>query len=120
MTDHLVAGEFEAHVGAWLEGTQIDLAPIWHSAASGEPTYNWVGYADAEVDRLLERVEELPDAAAQKPLLDRIQAIIHSEQPYTFLYESERVSALNDRVRNAEINAATPYFNLDEWRTAAP
>ncbi len=116
MNRRLDAGEFDAYVSAWRESTQVDLSSIWHSAAPGEPTYNWVGYANPEVDRLLEEVERLPDFASQKPVLAAIQRLIVEDQPYAFLYESDRVTALARRIEGADVNAASPYFNLDEWR----
>ncbi len=115
MLSRLEHGTFDAYVSAWREGTQIDLGPIWHSARPGQPTYNYVGYADPEVDRLIERVQRRADFEAQKPDLYRIQRIIHRDQPYTFLYEGERLDGLNRRVHGAEINDATPYFNVDQW-----
>ncbi len=116
MLQRLERGEFDAYVSAWREGTQIDLAPVWHSAAPGEPTYNWIGYADPEVDRLLEAVERAPDFAAQKPLLDRIQELVHRDQPYTFLYEGERLAGVARRLEGVVINDASPYFTIEEWR----
>ncbi len=115
LLSRLQRGEFEAYVGAWREATQVDLGPIWHSAPPGTPTMNYVGYADPEVDRLIEKVARLGTIEAQKPVLDRIQALIVRDQPYTFLYEGQRLDGLNLRVRDAVINDATPYFNVDEW-----
>lgn len=116
MNRMLDAGEYDAYVNAWRESTQVDLGSIWHSAPPGEPTYNWGRYANPEVDRLIEEVERASDFDDQLPLLHRIQQLIVRDQPYTFLYESDRVTALSERVHGADINAATPYFNLDQWR----
>lgn len=115
MLSRLEHGTFDAYVSAWREGTQVDLAPVWHSAKPGEATYNYVGYADPEVDRLIDQLRKRESFTDQKPDLDRIQVIIHRDQPYTFLYQGERVDGLNKRVKNAVINDGTPYFNLDEW-----
>jgi len=115
LISRLQRGDFDAYVSAWREATQVDLAPIWHSAPPGEPTMNWVGYANPEVDRLLSKGGRLPTIEAQKPVLDRIQELIVRDQPYTFLFEGERLDGLNRRVQNAVINDATPYFNVDEW-----
>jgi peptide/nickel transport system substrate-binding protein len=111
-------GDFDAIVSGWIEPTLIDLGPLWHSAPPGEPTLNSVGYANPEVDRLLEAAAEAATFAEQKPLFDRIQALIVDDQPYTFLAETERLVGINARVRGAVINDASPYFNLDEWYVA--
>lgn len=109
------SGEFDAVINMWEEPTQIDLEGLWYSAAGDEPTFNFGRYANPEVDGLLAEVGEIGDAAGQKPLLDRIQAIVVTDQPYTFLVENARITAHSSRIQGAEINAATPYFNIDEW-----
>ncbi|MEE4273523.1 MAG: ABC transporter substrate-binding protein [Thermoanaerobaculales bacterium] len=109
------SGEADAVVNMWEEPTQIDLEGLWHSPAPGEPTFNFGRYANPEVDELLAEVAELTDFADQKPLLDRIQALIVADQPYTFLVENTRITVHSSRIDGAEINAATPFFNIDEW-----
>ena len=108
-------GAFDAVVNAWEEPTRIDLGGLWHSTPPGEPTFNFGRYASPEVDRLLTEVVDITDFAEQKPLFDRIQNLIVEDQPYTFLVENTRLTAHSSRIRGVEINAATPYFNIDEW-----
>jgi peptide/nickel transport system substrate-binding protein len=108
-------GTFDGLVNRWEEPTQIDLEGLWHSAPAGEPTFNFGRYANPEVDSLLAQVSGLTDFAEQKPLLDRIQELIVTDQPYTFLVEITQVTAHTRRLKGARINAATPYFNVDEW-----
>ena len=49
------------------------------------------------------------------PIYDRIQELIAADQPYTFLAETERLVGVNVRVQGAVFNAASPYFNLEDW-----
>jgi peptide/nickel transport system substrate-binding protein len=109
------SGDFDAIVSRWIEPTLIDLAPVWHSAEPKAPSFNYGGYSNSEVDRLLAQVAEMTDFRDQKPLLDRIQALIVADQPYTFLVESIRLVGMTSRLRGVEANAASPYFNLEEW-----
>jgi peptide/nickel transport system substrate-binding protein len=111
-------GEFDAIVSRWIEPTLIDLDDLWHSASPREPTMNTGGYTNPEVDRLLAEVSDATDFAEQKPLLDRIQELIVADQPYTFLVETVRLVGVNGRIQGADINDATPYFNLEEWWVA--
>ena len=109
------SGEFDALVNAWVEPTQVDLSGVWHSAPPGEPTFNFGHYANPEVDRLLEQVDAAPTFADQKPLLDRIQQLIAADQPYLFLVENTRLVGHSARLRGADINAASTFFNITEW-----
>lgn len=108
-------GDFDAVVNHWEEPTQIDLGGLWHSTPPDEPTFNFGRYANPEVDRLLDEVGELTDFAEQKPILDKIQELIVADQPYTFLLENTRLTVHSSRIKGAEINAATPFFNIAEW-----
>jgi peptide/nickel transport system substrate-binding protein len=112
------AGEFDAFVNRWVEPTQVDLKEIWHSVPPDVPTFNFGRYANPEVDRLLEEAAAAADFSTQKPLLDRIQTLIVADQPYTFLVENTRLVGLNSRVRGADINDGTLFFNVIEWEIA--
>ncbi len=118
--DRLQRGDFDAFVSGWREGTQVDLEGIWTTAPPGESTFNYVGYSNAEVDRLIKKARGAADVAERKRLYDRVQELIVRDQPYTFLYEGERLDGLNRRVQGAVINDATPYFNIDEWYVSEP
>jgi len=112
-------GDFDALVNRWEEPTQIDLEDLWRSAPPGEPTFNFGRYSNPEVDRLLTEVSEMSTFAEQKPVFDLIQELIVADQPYTFLLENTRVTAHSKRIQGALINAATPYFNIDEWSVSS-
>ena len=108
-------GAFDGVVNKWEEPTRVDLEEIWTSPVEGEFSLNSGRYSNPEVDRLLAGFAELDAFADQKPVVDRIQELIVADQPYTFLVENVRLAAINTRVRGAKVNAATPYFNIDEW-----
>jgi peptide/nickel transport system substrate-binding protein len=114
----MATGNFDALVNRWVEPTQIDLAGIWHSAAPGEATFNFGRYSNPEVDRLLAEVEAAADFGDQKPLLDRIQELIVADQPYLFLVENTRLVGHTSRLQNADINAASVFFNIRDWQLA--
>ncbi len=111
----LDSGDFDAFVNRWIEPTQIDLAGVWHSAPSGAATFNYGGYANPELDRLLAEIDAASDFAAQKPLLDRAQELIVADQPYAFLVENARLVGISARILNADVNDASIFFNIEEW-----
>jgi peptide/nickel transport system substrate-binding protein len=67
------------------------------------------------MDRLLEVAASQPDVLAERPYLNQIQQIVHRDQPLTFLWESQRLSAVNKRVRNVRPTPTFAFFNLKEW-----
>ena len=108
-------GTFDGFINNWEEPTRVDLREIWHSPSDDGFSFNFGGYSNPEVDRLLDTVSELDDFEAQKPIIDQLQKLIVADQPYTFLVENVRLAGVAARIQGAEINAATPYFNIDQW-----
>ncbi|MGD8440782.1 MAG: ABC transporter substrate-binding protein [Holophagae bacterium] len=115
MVSAMQSGEFDGLINQWQEPTRIDLDGIWHSAGPGDPTFNFGRYSNPEVDHLLSAVADVADFHAREPLYDRIQELIVADQPYTFLVETVRITAHSSRIHGADINAATPYFNIGDW-----
>lgn len=123
LTEANVDHQFDATLSAWAIDTTLDMRPYFHSTESAGG-YNFGSYRNPEVDALLDaaRRASTPDAAL--PDLLRIQQILHAEQPYTFLWEPQRLCALRDDLRDVRPNSVSTYFNLPEWwrqaKTEAP
>lgn len=118
MVQRQASGDFDAFIGSWIESTFIDLQDTWHSAADDEPTYNYVRYSNPEVDRLIVEMNEMGTFEKQKPIIDQLQLLIVDDHPYTFLYERTQISGLNRRVRGADVNEISAYFNISQWFVA--
>jgi peptide/nickel transport system substrate-binding protein len=77
--------------GAW-----VDPFPQFHSSQAGQSGQNVMGYENPEVDGILEAARGEMDEARRIELFQRFNAIIHREQPVTFLAHP-RVSVLINR-----------------------
>lgn len=115
MIERTLEHDFEAFIGAWTIDTSGELGYAFHSEAIGDG-YNFGSYSSAEVDRLIEAVRAAPDADAARPLLLRLQEILHTDQPYTFLWEPQRLSGVQQRLQGLAPNALSVYFRLQDWR----
>ncbi|MCP4203315.1 MAG: hypothetical protein GY769_15440 [bacterium] len=104
----------DAIISAWGIDTSLNLTYAFHTD-SIEDGKNYGCYSNAQVDELiaLARRPARPEDAA--PPLHRIQEILHEEQPYTFLWEPMRHYGVSKKVKNAQPNPLSAYFNLDEW-----
>jgi peptide/nickel transport system substrate-binding protein len=114
-----IAGKFQAAMMGYTIDTSLDLRSNFASASIAEGS-NYPRYRNPEVDRLVEAVAAQPDVLAERPYLNQIQEMVHREQPVTFLWESQRLSAVNRRVRNVHPTATFSFFNLKEWWVEAP
>ncbi len=115
LIDQTSQGNFEASMLGFTTDTSLDLTGNFHSSSIGGDGNNIVRYRNPEVDRLIVEAASQLELAAMKSQLDRIQQIIHRDQPVTFLWESKRLSAVNRRVKDARPTPNFSLFNLKEW-----
>jgi peptide/nickel transport system substrate-binding protein len=113
LNSQLRAGTYDAAIAGQTMDTSLDLTAWFHSRSIGES--NQTHYSNPEVDRLIDHAMSLPDSALAKPDLDRIQEILARDQPYTFLWESERTSALDRRLHGVRPNPLFSFFDLRDW-----
>jgi peptide/nickel transport system substrate-binding protein len=109
-----IAGKFDATMMGYTIDTSLDLRSNFHSASIQEGS-NYPRYRNPAVDRLLEVAAAQPDLAAERPYLNQLQEIVHHEQPVTFLWESQRLTAFNKRLKNAQPTPTFSFSNLQEW-----
>jgi len=94
-------GDFEAVIMRWSMPTDLDMTFAYHSSSIGEGS-NVFGYSNPELDALLVKAQQAPDAATLKGYLWQIQAIIQRDQPMTYLYEPQDLTACSRRVHFAD------------------
>ncbi len=98
LKDFVDANKFDALVLGWSMGNDPDLYQIWHSSQTGPRQLNFVGYKNAEVDRLILRVRREYDKQEQIKLTRQIHRIIARDQPYTFLFVPKATRLLDKKI----------------------
>ncbi len=79
---------------------------LWYSKGAKEPgSSNMVGFANQEVDQIIDRLDFEPDQEDRIELYHSFHRIIHEEQPYTFLYSPKVAFLYRDRLQNVFIPA---------------
>jgi len=94
---------FDACTMAWSMGWESDPYQIWHSSQAVAKGSNFVGFRNAEADRLIEEARREFDAKKRSVLYRRFQEIVHEEQPYTFLFTSKALEAVARRFQNVVV-----------------
>ena len=95
---------YDAVALAWTAGVEGDPIQIWHSDAIKEKGSNHVSYSNAEVDRLLEEAQTTLDPEARNKLYHRFHAILHEEQPYTFMFTGRSRAAVQKRFEGVVVH----------------
>lgn len=91
---------FDACTMAWQMGWESDPYQIWHSSQAVPKGSNFVGFINAEADRLIEEARREFDPKKRYALYTRFQTIVHEEQPYTFLFTNKALVAVARRFQN--------------------
>ncbi len=118
MISQATEGTFDAMVFGFAMDTSLDMTSQFGSAAIQEG--NFGAYKSPEFDRLMLEAMAKPDIQEAKPILDRIQQLIHRDQPMTFLWESKRLSGANRRLHDVKPTVLFSLFNLEDWWVEQP
>lgn len=93
---------FDAYYLAWILGDPPeDLSQIWHSSGAKEKgSPNSIGFANKEVDNIIEALSFEYDREKRIALYHRFAKIFHEEAPYTLLYIPKNALLYRDYLQN--------------------
>jgi len=111
---------FEATILGWRLSRDPDQYTIWHSGQTEEGQYNFVSYANPEVDRLLDRGRRIFNLEERKVIYQKIHRILFNDLPYVFLYYPEALPVVHKRFVGPEVAAAGIGWNFREWFVPHP
>jgi len=106
---------FEAIILGWGMGRDPDIYDIWHSSKTKKGEYNFIGYRNAEVDRLLVEGRRTFDIEKRKKIYYRIHEILAEEQPYAFLYVPDALPIVHKRFKGIEVAPLGIMYNFIKW-----
>ncbi len=98
LKDFVNALKYDALVLGWSMGIDPDLYQIWHSSQAGPQQLNFVGYKNAEADRLITRIRREYDREKQIKMARELHRMIARDQPYTFLYVAKSTQLLDKKI----------------------
>lgn len=116
-TRRLREHEFDACFLGWGGSARQDPTQIWHSAERKGGS-NYVDFADAEADRLIEKARVTLDDGARSAMYRELGAILHREQPYTFMWVAPRLDLVSQRLRG--VRASLEWWQLEDWWIGQP
>ncbi len=111
--------DFDAVLMGWESDFRLNLRALFHSGALGGP-FQLAGYANPEVDRLIDEVGTQVDRATARPALARLQTILRDEQPWSFLYAWGDLYIVRDRLRGVSMDIRGAFVSLPRWWVTGP
>ncbi|OGB87289.1 hypothetical protein A3H38_05580 [candidate division WOR-1 bacterium RIFCSPLOWO2_02_FULL_46_20] len=106
--------DFEAILMGWSLGLDPDSYSIWHSSQSPRG-FNFIGYNNPEVDRLLELGRTTMEKTGRKTIYAKLWKEIATDQPYIFLWYPKAISGVSERVGGlSEPGPAGLFLNIEK------
>ena len=100
---NLNARNYDVCCLGWSSSFDPDLYQVWHSSQIAGEGSNHISFRNAELDKLLEEMQQEFDMEKRKALGHRIARLLHEEQPYTFLFFPKSLTALSGRYKNVHV-----------------
>jgi len=107
---------FEAVLLGWSLSLIPDAYPIWHSEGDKKGGFNFVGYHNPKVDRLIKESERLVDPEAFAANYRKLFKMIVADHPYVFLYIPNSITAVSKRVQGVEPSIIGIEHNFIDWK----
>lgn len=100
LIDRRDSRDFDGFVYAWNPDVYNDPTEIFHSSLS---QHNWMGYASAEMDRVLESARAELDPEARVAAYREFNRVMREDHPITLLYHRRVAGLLHKRFQNVEV-----------------
>jgi len=97
----------------WTGEPESDPYQIWHSASEANRGSNHIGFNNPEADRLIELGRRTVDYDQRMKVWHQLHALLHEEQPYTFLFAMPELTFVHERFRNIVGHDYRLYYS--EW-----
>jgi peptide/nickel transport system substrate-binding protein len=95
LSNYIDKRNFDAVLMGWQLSLDPDQYAVWHSSQTGPGELNFIGFKDAETDRLLEQGRMTFDPAKRIALYRAFHRRLAQLQPVAFLYAPDSISALS-------------------------
>jgi len=107
---------FDAVLLGWNLSLIPDAYPLWHSDSDKKGGFNFVGYHNDEVDRLIEMSEKIVDRKKFARIYRRIFRLIVRDNPYIFLYIPYSITAVKKNIKGVTPSIIGIEYNFIDWK----
>ena len=115
-------GDFDVVVLGWGLSLDPDQFNIWHSSQQGPGQFNFLGYENKKVDKLLELGRKELNPQKREKIYHQFSKYLLEDSPIVYLYAGYGLSAVHKRVKG--IKKPSPpagiYHNNYNWFIPKP
>jgi len=115
-------GDFDVVVLGWGLGLDPDQYNIWHSSQQAPGQFNFIGYNNPTIDKLLEQGRVELDADKRMKIYHEFSRVLLEDSPIVYLSAGYGLTAIHKRVKGID-NPAPPAgigHNSQDWYIPQP
>jgi len=115
-------GDFDVVVLGWSLSLDPDQYNIWHSSQQGPGQFNFLGYSNKNVDKLLELGRKELNVSKREKIYHKFSKYLLEDSPIIYLYAGYGLSAVHKRVKGIKnpVPPAGIYHNNYDWFVPKP
>jgi len=100
-------------------GADPDPFLFWHSSQIKDPGFNLTGFSNAQADKLIIDARTTTDKSQRTTDYEQFNSLIMSQTPIIFLDQTEYIYALDNEVKNVNINSlydpSQRFYDIPNW-----
>src|SRR5690606_2180506 len=95
-------GEFDAVVLGWSLSLDPEQYSIWHAPHHARGQFNFIGYSNPQVDRLLEQGRLELDIEERTKIYHEFSRLLLEDSPVVYLYAGYGLPAIHKRIKGID------------------
>ena len=107
--------EFDSILLGWGLSPTPDPYVIWHKDSDKKGGFNFIGYDNPIVNKMIEESQSIVDRDKLSAILKDLFKIITDDNPYLFLYIPNSISVVNKDIKNIEPSLSGIWHNYIKW-----
>jgi peptide/nickel transport system substrate-binding protein len=107
--------KFDSVLMGWGMPLTPDAYSVWHSDNQRKGGFNFIGYKNEEVDKLIKKGSKIVDREELGKVYRRIFRLIAEDIPYIFISVPNSITAVNKKIKNIEPALTGITHNQKDW-----
>ncbi len=107
---------FDTVLLGWGLSATPDPFTIWHSSNTKKGGFNFIGYKNKELDKLIENSQKIVDRKKLAKLWQKMFALIVQDNPYLFLYIPNSITAVSKNIHNVHSYPSGIWYDFILWQ----
>jgi peptide/nickel transport system substrate-binding protein len=107
--------KFEAVLMGWSLGLKPDAYSIWHSESQRKGGFNFIGYKNEKVDKLIKKAQKTVNQEEFNKIYRKIFKLIVDDVPYLFLVIPNSITVVNKKISPVSSSIIGVMHNSIDW-----